>query len=249
MSTEERLFQDLRAACSGVECLELLAESRGVFGFAIVGFRDQVDTPVAPRLADATTWARRFGWPQDFLNGWLRNGLASHFPLQDRPLEPDTVVHWTLPESHPTTTRGLTARQAAGLSYLRRHGVSEGVTVPVRRPFGRIGCLSWMAPTLSVIEPQQLERMRGFGREFFEIFDHCGGWRASGPLSPRALECLQLAAGGLSDRAIAQRIDRSVETVRFHMKTAIRQLDAVNRTHAVALATRAGLLAAPDPAG
>lgn len=246
MPTSDSMLRDLRAASSGSDCLEVLAESRRLFGFGIVGFRDQLDTPVAPRLADAAAWARRFGWPEDFLAGWLQRGLGQHFPAQDRPLQPDRIVHWTLPPSDPQATQGLTRRQAAGLCYLRRHGVSEGITVPVRRPFGRVGCLSWMVPTRPVTDPQQLELMRVFSREFFEIFDHCGGWRASGPLSPRALECLQLAAGGLSDRAIAGQINRSVETVRFHMKTAIRQLDAVNRTHAVALASRAGLLASPD---
>lgn len=245
--TADVLSRELRAASSGGQCLELLSESRRVLDFGIVGFRDRVDSPVAPRLADAEHWASRFGWPAGFMAGWLAGNHASHFPRSSTPRQADTPSYWYLPDLNDARTVGtLDVRKMAAARYMRGFGISGGVTIPVRRPFGQIGCLTWIMSegrTVSLDGPRLLT-MQHFCRDFFEALDHCGGWRSTAPLSPRALECLQLAACGLSDKQIAHRIARSVDTVRFHMKAAIRQLDAVNRTHAVALAVRAGLIGA-----
>jgi len=51
----------------------------------------------------------------------------------------------------------------------------------------------------------------------------------------------------MSDKEIARMIERSADTVSFHIKSAVRKLDAVNRTHAVALAVRAALIEPADP--
>lgn len=248
MLTARGLTRELHGISDGQQCLELLSESRRVLGFDIVGFRDSVEAPVAPRLADARHWAERFGWPDDFMGGWIEGGLARHFPRSCTARRPDGVRVWELPNlNDPAAITILSPNQLAAVRHLRRFGIHRGITVPVRRPFGQIGCLSWMMPHDGrPMSGDRIETMRRFSREFFETLDHCGAWRASAPLSSRALECLQLAACGLSDKQIAEYIHRSVETVRFHMKAAIRQLDAVNRTHAVALAVRAGLIGPLD---
>ncbi|WP_223199565.1 response regulator transcription factor [Solihabitans fulvus] len=63
------------------------------------------------------------------------------------------------------------------------------------------------------------------------------------PLSRREYEVLQLIADGLENQAVAKKLFVSVETVRTHVKSILRKLRARDRTHAVALAFRAGLLA------
>jgi DNA-binding CsgD family transcriptional regulator len=61
-------------------------------------------------------------------------------------------------------------------------------------------------------------------------------------LSPRELEVLQLAAFGQSTKEIATRLHLSEFTVRDYMKTATEKLQAKNRTEAVAVALRLGLI-------
>lgn len=63
-----------------------------------------------------------------------------------------------------------------------------------------------------------------------------------GDLSVRELEILKLLAQGLSNKQIAVRLTIGVETVKTHISSILHKLGAVDRTQAVALAFRRGLL-------
>ncbi|QRP46199.1 response regulator transcription factor [Amycolatopsis sp. FDAARGOS 1241] len=62
------------------------------------------------------------------------------------------------------------------------------------------------------------------------------------PLSRREYQVLQLVAEGLENSAIAKLLFLSVETVRTHVKSILRKLTARDRTHAVTIAFRSGIL-------
>jgi DNA-binding NarL/FixJ family response regulator len=69
-------------------------------------------------------------------------------------------------------------------------------------------------------------------------------------LSPREREVMHLMAEGLTAERVGARIDVSVETVRTHVRNAIRKLGARNRVHAIALALERGEIAlVQDDAG
>jgi DNA-binding NarL/FixJ family response regulator len=69
------------------------------------------------------------------------------------------------------------------------------------------------------------------------------------PLSRREYQVLQLVAEGLENSAIAKILFLSVETVRTHVKSILRKLSARDRTHAVTIAFRGGILVTvPDDA-
>ncbi len=61
-------------------------------------------------------------------------------------------------------------------------------------------------------------------------------------LSEREVAVLTLAAWGNSNKQIAQRLDISEETVKGHMKIVFAKLGATDRTHAVTLAAKRGLI-------
>jgi DNA-binding NarL/FixJ family response regulator len=68
------------------------------------------------------------------------------------------------------------------------------------------------------------------------------------PLSQREHEVLRLIADGLENQAIANVLFVSVETVRTHVKSILRKLASRDRTHAVAVAFRSGVLTVDDDA-
>ena len=62
-------------------------------------------------------------------------------------------------------------------------------------------------------------------------------------LTPRELEVLEALAGGLSNKAISARLGITESTVKFHVASICGKLGAENRTDAVRLAVRLGLIA------
>jgi two-component system nitrate/nitrite response regulator NarL len=64
----------------------------------------------------------------------------------------------------------------------------------------------------------------------------------SSTLTTREREVLQELAIGLSNKAIAERLDVSVHTVKFHVNSILAKLGADSRTAAVASALRRGLV-------
>jgi len=60
-------------------------------------------------------------------------------------------------------------------------------------------------------------------------------------LTPRELDVLQQVAGGNRNRAIAERLFISEETVKVHLKHVMEKLRANDRTQAVAIALRRGI--------
>lgn len=62
-------------------------------------------------------------------------------------------------------------------------------------------------------------------------------------LSPREREVLQLMAEGLTADGVGEMLGVSVETVRSHVRNAVRKLQARNRVHAIALALHRGEIA------
>jgi len=63
------------------------------------------------------------------------------------------------------------------------------------------------------------------------------------PLTPRELQVLALLAEGLPNKAIAERLDISDQTVKFHVAAVLGKLGVANRTEAVRVAVRRGLIA------
>ncbi|GLZ33184.1 helix-turn-helix transcriptional regulator [Lentzea sp. NBRC 105346] len=68
--------------------------------------------------------------------------------------------------------------------------------------------------------------------------------RSRPALSRREYEVLTLIADGLENQSIADAMHVSVETVRSHVKGILRKMRARDRTHAVSLGYRTGLLMA-----
>lgn len=63
------------------------------------------------------------------------------------------------------------------------------------------------------------------------------------PLTARELEVLQLLAGGLTNKQIAQLIDVTAHTVKFHVNGILGKLGASTRTEAVVEAAKRGIIA------
>lgn len=87
------------------------------------------------------------------------------------------------------------------------------------------------------------ERAAGADALLLAIESGTGQQELVEPLTPRELDVLQRLAEGLSNKGIAARLGISDQTVKFHVAAISGKLGAANRTEAVRLAVRLGLVA------
>ena len=62
-------------------------------------------------------------------------------------------------------------------------------------------------------------------------------------LTPRELQVLEHVAAGKSNRVVAAELDVSEDTIKAHMKNIMSKLGANDRTHAVMIALKRGIIA------
>jgi DNA-binding NarL/FixJ family response regulator len=65
---------------------------------------------------------------------------------------------------------------------------------------------------------------------------------ADAPLTPRELEVLKLVASGCANKAISAHLDINEETTKTHIKSVLAKLGARDRTHAVSLGLKRGII-------
>ncbi|OLO05814.1 response regulator [Salinicola socius] len=87
-------------------------------------------------------------------------------------------------------------------------------------------------------------RALAMGKTHFpaEIASDLASHLGAEPLSRREVEVLRWIAQGDSNKAIARRLGLTEETIKAHVKNLIAKLNAGNRTHAVAIALRRGII-------
>jgi DNA-binding NarL/FixJ family response regulator len=122
-----------------------------------------------------------------------------------------------------------------GLETLEeRSAGARGVLPRTASAGGLEAAIHGVALGLAVIEPELLANAWPAGSSGEPGLDEA--------LTPRELEVLQLLAEGLANKAIAQRLDISEHTVKFHVNAIMSKLGAQSRTAAVVRATRLGLI-------
>jgi DNA-binding NarL/FixJ family response regulator len=128
---------------------------------------------------------------------------------------------------------GERARLRAGLDGERFEIVGEfDALADARAAAVRADAVVIAAPARGAASGRQ--NVRAIYRENEERIDE--------PLTARETEVLELLAEGLPNKAIASRLGISDQTVKFHVASIIGKLGASNRTDAVRLALRRGLI-------
>jgi DNA-binding CsgD family transcriptional regulator len=187
------------------------------------------------------------GWPKGFMRDWLRMNLAGLDPaLTGSDARPGTIAGWSLPEfrSHSRSIVPQPDRLAA-IEFLAQYGITNGAVAAVRRRDGEIGYVSWLVPVnarRSMLTASKARALVLLAEVFFEALDRVRPSDPVGLLTETERRCLEGAAYGCTDKEIAVDIQRSPETVRFHIKKILKKLGAANRTHAVAVALQRGVI-------
>ena len=217
MPTIEAFGSRLAASRSFDAALDLLAEETLGLGL------DGVDYAFLPSIRLLTGgWARGPIFARNFPSRW--QAVRGNLPLSDE--------------------------QRAALEFLESGmGFPGGITVPIHLPGNRFAFVSgvsrragqeWTALSAATMVP-----LMALAHTFHHIVATRFPAVVGTPplrLTRREIECLQFAANGNSAPATARLLNRSVDTVRRHLKSAMAKLGAKTIAQSVAIGASCGLL-------
>jgi DNA-binding CsgD family transcriptional regulator len=238
------------------EATDLVSAARGLLDIGrAIGLTSPavIDDYSVDRLltaADGRAMASVLGWEPQFQQTWLDEKLYLVSPIaavcrmSTRPFAWEAVaVARAVRTAHP--------RRRVSWHLTPEHGIYGGITVPIHLPRGRTGSVGWFARSADVDIHAALHQHGGALRAAANLVmdlvyaqrgDPVRGCEPSPLLNERELECLSWAGLGRTDVEIGRTIHRSPATARFHIDNAIAKLGARNRTQAVAMAVRLGLI-------
>jgi DNA-binding CsgD family transcriptional regulator len=179
--------------------------------------------------------------------GYARAGLRRSDPLLARASELIEPLDW-----RPLRKASSRHRELFALVDSCAVG-AEGITVPLRGPFGDVSLFSVTAdPEAGDWPPVRAEIVRVLAglhptlhrRVLASVFGISVS--AQVRLTQRERQCLALAARGHTSQRIAEELGLSVNTVNSYIDSAVTRLGASNRSHGVAKAVACGLV--PPPA-
>ena len=250
--SDERFRDQLSHQTSLSGAALLLAESAATLGWDLAAFHSDREQTMLPRSDSGEFIGTAMGWPAECVNAWVNRGLGRYCPVTQRcGRTTDSFVWECDPESAEWSGRNLSREQSEVLKYYGNF-VEGAVTVPVHRPGGKAGYVSWFIHDRGNLWQRYSETYSStylISHAFIRHLDQLANTRratvAGGNahvLSAREIECLGWAACGKTEDEIGIIIQRSHETARFHLRNAVQKLNASNRTHAVAIACSRGLI-------
>jgi len=182
--------------------------------------------------------------PADMQQVWCERGYYQHDPVQQRACRRSAPFLWSYRPLPPDPRREYLGDLHRPVTrYLCERGMGAGLTVPLHLPGGALatftGVVDGELPPETAL--QQAARSQGaflllahaFQARAQDLLDARQRRCAQVALTRRERECLQHSARGLTAKAIAAALNRSVATVNLHLNSAARKLGARNRVDAV----------------
>lgn len=210
--------------------------ARGL-GFEYLGYLIGV-----PAAGSGWRFVMTTNYPRAWRERYLRRGYHTIDPTVQYAKTKAAPLAWSR-ELFAGESLGALARDTLEI------GLNHGWTQPLHDANGSFGMLTLARRSGPLGEEElraKLPMMQWLARVVHQrLFGEFLAWQrnaARGRLTERELACLRLAAEGGTAADISRLTGVGERTVNFHMANAISKLCAANKTHAVVLAMRMGLL-------
>lgn len=140
----------------------------------------------------------------------------------------------------------LDRSQETLMHQARESGLKDGVGIPLHGPRGDVCLVTFAARNGHPNPHRYLARLEVLATQFHSTYSAVGrsenDARSAAVLSRRELDCLQWISRGKNTWEIGHILDISENTVKFHVRNALRKLDSTTRTLAVVKAIRYRLI-------
>jgi LuxR family quorum sensing-dependent transcriptional regulator len=177
-------------------------------------------------------------WPEEWFNLYARNDFIKHDPLIPPVKRTQMPFEWG-----QSFYQGPDARAVEVLDRAADFGLKQGFMVPIHGVGRSTGLVSMSGshPDLAAQTKPALHLMALYAFEHLRrLIEPTSNEKL--PLTEREREVLAWVAQGKSAWEIGEILNIAKRTVDDHAQTVFFKLGAVNRTHAVAIAMRDGLI-------
>ncbi|WP_299428032.1 LuxR C-terminal-related transcriptional regulator [uncultured Shimia sp.] len=188
------------------------------------------------------------GLPEQMIPDWCGLNLFPDDPVQVHAMRTSRPFCWTY---HPGESSPIAPALNNNIGHsvakrLLEWGLGRGMTLPLHLPKRGFATVTAFL-TGPVSQMPSFEALAAFTLEAHilqeRLLPQIEAVRPHIPhLTPREVECLYWTSEGYSSKQIAHRLNLSESMIVKHLQSASRRLSARNRTHAVVLAERYGLL-------
>lgn len=240
------LFPAIEGITSSASKEELFARLRAVAADAGFHSVSYVAMPPAAAGPDFVTSA-----PPAFIDAYAREGFIRVDPVVRRAAASSAPFRWSdCPDLAAGGRAGPKPAARRVMETALDFGLTEGLVVPThtvargRHVPGFVTFFWSGAPADFRPPPQALTALRVCAHYFHERYVEAllPAPQGPAPLTDRERDCLGWAARGKSASETAEILSASTRTVEHHIASAIAKLGASNRTQAVVLALRHGLI-------
>ncbi|MFP7300228.1 response regulator transcription factor [Neobacillus niacini] len=152
-------------------------------------------------------------------------------------------IHSSIVERRAKYCTGIELLKQTSGKYILTSNVNSLAVVPISYGSVVIGyiCTTEFSKT-AVIDEQTLSSLTDYGRLVGKYMEQSDDSKESQNLSKRELEVMRKISWGESMKEMAAAMDISELTVKQYVKSAIKKLGAYNRSHAVGILLRKGII-------
>jgi len=215
-----------------------------------IGVTADISSPDAMRDRSGRAFAETvFQWLDPKLEYWKDRSFALRAPFVTATrytAEPFFYHEGRFASWRPSPTLDAIDVESAAKAF----GVAAAIIAPTYLPGGVIGAVVWAAsedrPSLPEVFETHSAVLQAAALRFMAAY-HDGRNAAAAPvrLTRREIQCLKWAAAGKTDQEVANIIEISLPTVRFHVRNAAEKLGVPGRAQAIHRAATLGYIGAP----
>jgi len=185
-------------------------------------------------------------YPQIWLEQYSRNHYEEIDPIYHHMFTSKGAFTWESLKS----TKQLTQPQIALLDSARLAGLSGGVGIPLRGPFGVLAAvLAASGVTKFPLNIDMLDCTELLCEQFYKVYlrlERKVDINETTKLTEKERNVLKLCAAGKSQLEIAHAMGVTTHAVKFHLKGILFKLKAANQEVAVMKAAAMGLISSPS---
>ena len=177
-------------------------------------------------------------WPPEWIQKWVDGNYVFHDPVFQYALKNHEPFFWSTAYKYASKI----GKQI--LEESRQFGFDDGIAIPIATDYGPLGCITLGGETIQITK-EQLQAIELVSIHFFQhiqILEKPVSTELLGVLTKRETEVLHFVAEGKTNWEIGKILHLSEFSIKDHVHNLTAKLRANNRTQAVAIAIRHGLI-------